>query len=298
MMREIDATLTDYGLAIECALLAISLGRSSDRDVTVKWAGAGFFAFMGISAALGGTVHGFCPDLTSTACQALWQLTLQAIGLSAISMWILGTSLIVLGPGRRLLAGVGVLMLVAYSAAAVLVTQQFWIAFTIYLPAALFLLAGFFVAARRAPLPAASERRVPFCRFFPQASRWRRSASTRSISVTTPSRTSSRRPRSASCSGESRDWRYESEGRQTSPRLRPLREPGDSVHSTAAWRSAMRNRGLRAWGHETSAFFEAAWACPGYRQQRQTARSGCPAGGFPESSSSARCSLSPGGPSC
>lgn len=155
MMREIDATLTDYGLAIECALLAISLGRSSDRDVALKWAGAGFFAFMGISAALGGTVHGFCPDLTSTACQALWQLTLQAIGLSAISMWILGTSLIVLGPGRRLLAGVGVLMLVAYSVAAVLVTQQFWIAFTIYLPAAHLLLAGFFVAARRAPLPAA-----------------------------------------------------------------------------------------------------------------------------------------------
>ena len=155
MMREIDVTLTDYGLAIECALLAISLGRSSGHDVTVKWAGAGFFAFMGLSAALGGTVHGFCPDLTSTACQVLWQLTLQAIGLSALSIWIVGTALIVRGRGRRFLEGLGVSMLLAYSPAALLVTQQFWIAFTIYLPAAVLLLAGFFVSARRAPRPAA-----------------------------------------------------------------------------------------------------------------------------------------------
>lgn len=148
-MREPDVTLTDYGLTLECALLAILLGRLKDRNAIMKRAGVGFFTFMGLSAAFGGTVHGFCPEMTSTACRVLWQLTLQAIGLSAFSMWILGASLVARSGAGQLLGGLGLPALMLYGGAVYGFTQDFWIAFTIYLPAAILLLAGFWVSARR-----------------------------------------------------------------------------------------------------------------------------------------------------
>ena len=142
-MSEPDVTLTDYGLALECAFLATFLGLAPACRKGLRCAGMFFFVFLGLSAATGGTVHGFCPDQNSPGCQLLWQLTLQSIGGAAFSTWILGAGILATGRTGRWLALAAFPQIALYSTIVFLMTQEFWIAFTIYLPAALLLLAGF-----------------------------------------------------------------------------------------------------------------------------------------------------------
>jgi hypothetical protein len=142
-MSEPDVTLTDYGLALECAVCAAFLGLTPTVCKGLRSAGMFFFIFLGLSAVTGGTVHGFFPEKQSPEGQFLWQLTLQAIGLAAFSTWILGAGLFATGRAGRWLALAAVPQIALYSTMVLLITQEFWIAFTIYLPAALLLLAGF-----------------------------------------------------------------------------------------------------------------------------------------------------------
>jgi hypothetical protein len=146
-MCEPDVTLTDYGLAVECAICATSLGLAPAARKGLQNAGMCFYIFLGISAAAGGTVNGFCPGLQSPECRWLWQLTLQSVGLAAFSTWVLGASILATGPTERWLARAAFPQLALYSSTVLFFTQDFWIVFMIYLPAALLLLAGFCRAA-------------------------------------------------------------------------------------------------------------------------------------------------------
>jgi len=148
-MSEPDVTLTDYGLALECAFLATFLALKSTRQKMLRDAGMFFFVFLGLSAITGGTVHGFFPDQNSPGHRHLWQATLQLIGLAAFSTWILASGILAKGRPGRWLAVAAFPQIALYSTLAFLVTQEFWIAFTIYLPAALLLLAGFCCGAWR-----------------------------------------------------------------------------------------------------------------------------------------------------
>jgi hypothetical protein len=143
LVSEPDVTLTDYALALECAVCAAWLGLTPTSKTWLRNAGMLFFVFLGCSAATGGTVHGFCPDPNSSACQILWQLTLQAIGWASFSTWVLGAGILATGRTARRLALAGIPQIVLFSVLALLFTQEFWLVFTIYLPAALLLLAGF-----------------------------------------------------------------------------------------------------------------------------------------------------------
>ena len=142
-MREPDVTLTDYGLALECVVCAVTLGFAPTSRKGLRSAGVCFFVFLGLSAATGGTVHGFCPDEQSPECRLLWQLTLQSIGVAAFSTWVLAAGLLAAGRAGRWLALAAAPQIALYSVMVLVVTQKFWMAFTIYLPAALLLLAGF-----------------------------------------------------------------------------------------------------------------------------------------------------------
>jgi hypothetical protein len=142
-MSEPDVTLTDYALALECAVCAALLGLTPTSRKWLRNAGMFFFVFLGCSAATGGTVHGFCPDRNSPACQILWQLTLQAVGWASFSTWVLGAGIFATGRTARWLALAGIPQIALFSALALFFTQEFWIVFTIYLPASLLLLAGF-----------------------------------------------------------------------------------------------------------------------------------------------------------
>jgi hypothetical protein len=148
-MLEPDVTLTDYGLALECAVLAAGLRFGTTNRPELRNVGIVFFVSLGLSAVTGGTVHGFYPDPQSPQSRWLWQLTLQAIGLAAFSTWRLGAGILVAGRTARWLALAAFPQLTLYSASALLFTQEFWITFTIYIPAALLLLVAFFRAIRR-----------------------------------------------------------------------------------------------------------------------------------------------------
>jgi hypothetical protein len=142
-MREPDVTLTDFGLAAECAVCTALLGFMPTRSTGLRMGSLGFFVFQGLAAAAGGTVHGYCPDMQSPGCQFLWQFTLLSIGVAAFFAWMLAAGLLATGNAGRWLALVAVPQIAIYATMVILVTQQFWIAFTIYLPAALLLLAAF-----------------------------------------------------------------------------------------------------------------------------------------------------------
>jgi len=142
-MSEPDVTLTDYGLAFECTVLAIWLGLTPTSRRNWQLSGMGFFVFLGLSAATGGTVHGFCPDRNSPNCQVLWLSTLLLVGLAAFSTWILGAGVVASGRIGRWLGAAAFPQLAVYSTLVLFFTQEFWITFTTYLPAALLLLAGF-----------------------------------------------------------------------------------------------------------------------------------------------------------
>ena len=142
-MSEPDVALTDFAVAVECAVLAAFLRFTPTSRNGLRSAAMYFFIFLGLSAAMGGTVHGFCTEKQSRECQVLWQLTLQSIGLASASTWALAAGILTTGRAGRRLALAIVPQIALYSATVLLITQEFWIAFTIYLPAALLLLAAF-----------------------------------------------------------------------------------------------------------------------------------------------------------
>jgi hypothetical protein len=142
-MLEPDVTLTDYVLSVECMVCGALLGRTPTDGKWLRTAGICFFIFFGLSAATGGTVHGFCPEVQSPTCQFLWRLTLEGIGLAAFAAWILGAGFLATGRTGHWLAFAALPQIAVYNVLLFLVTWEFWVVFTIYLPAALLLLAGF-----------------------------------------------------------------------------------------------------------------------------------------------------------
>jgi hypothetical protein len=142
-MREPAVTLTDFWLAAECAVCAALLGFAPARKNGRRTGSVGYFVFQGLAAAAGGTVHGYCSDMQMPECLLLWQLTLLSIGLAAFFGWMLAAGLLATGNAGRWLVLLAVPQIAVYATMVVLVTQQFWIVFTIYLPAALLLLAAF-----------------------------------------------------------------------------------------------------------------------------------------------------------
>lgn len=142
-MREPAVTLTDYALALECGVLAVLLMLTPTSRRRERIAGIGLFLFFAISAAIGGSIHGFCADKQSPGCSFFWKLTLASVGWASFSTWTLGASLVAADHKARWLGPAGVPQILVYLACVFFVTREFWLAFTIYLPATLLLLAGF-----------------------------------------------------------------------------------------------------------------------------------------------------------
>jgi uncharacterized protein DUF6962 len=148
-MTEPDVTLTDYGLAAECALFAWLLGRrdASDARQRVRW--SLFFVAGAVAAAAGGTVHGFFLDPASTGARLLWPVALLAVGGSALAAWAIGARLLLPPTGAVGLEGVAVAAWVAYAGAVLGGARTFAIALGAYLPATLFLFVAFALRYRR-----------------------------------------------------------------------------------------------------------------------------------------------------
>jgi hypothetical protein len=140
MIYEPDVTLTDYGLAVMCAIFArVLLRLEVGRPVLRNWFAA-FFTAIAAASLMGGTVHGFFPDVTSVGYRALWPATLFAMGFAALAAWMIG---LFLRFPRGTIAAVAptlVVGLIAYIAVVLFVSQDFVVAIFGYMPATVFLL--------------------------------------------------------------------------------------------------------------------------------------------------------------
>ncbi len=153
-MAEPAVTLTDYGIAALCAVLAHLLYHRGARGSGFRGWFTTFFVATGVAALLGGTVHGFFPDESSRAHSMLWSATLLAIGVATLTAWSAGAKLLFVPRMARWIQGLAIAELVVYAFLVVSATEDFRLAIAMYLPASLFLLVALWLGWRRQRVPA------------------------------------------------------------------------------------------------------------------------------------------------
>lgn len=137
-IAEPDVTLTDYVLFLEFSILAWLLCRKPRHPIRTLMAISLFSS--GISALLGGTVHGFFSDEKTLPCILLWRGTLLGLGVMSWSFFMLGTNIIIPKKYYTGLFYFACLQLAIYTIIVLFVSQAFWIVIINYLPASLFIL--------------------------------------------------------------------------------------------------------------------------------------------------------------
>jgi len=148
-LMEPDVVLTDYGLAIECMVLAGLIYAYGAQGNALRFRFIAFFIALGVAALIGGTFHGFFGNQSPLGLTVLWPATLVAIGMAALALWSIGATLIfservanwVLW-GALFAFGVYVLLILFSS-------RAFWIAIINYIPAAIFLFVALLVMYSR-----------------------------------------------------------------------------------------------------------------------------------------------------
>jgi hypothetical protein len=143
-LLEPDVTLTDFALAIECGGFALWLARYRHATAFVA-----LFAAAALASLLGGISHGFLPDATTLAARLTWNGSLAAIGVAAVACWVIGARLILSETGTRIVIAIAAIVLVAYLAVVLLVSNSFSVAIAGYAPAMTFLLVAFVLAWHR-----------------------------------------------------------------------------------------------------------------------------------------------------
>ncbi len=148
-LHEPAVTLTDLGLAVECAWFVVLLVRHAARTESLRDWFIAFFAATGIAAFLGAMTHGFVTDPQSTLYRTLWIGIFAAIGLAAVSSWAVGSRLILSDATARAVIACAFVAFGIYVAIVLFVSQSFAVAIIHYLPSAVYLLIAFTVAYRR-----------------------------------------------------------------------------------------------------------------------------------------------------
>ena len=148
-MTEPDVTLTDYGLVIECAIFLWMIRRRASGDRRLASWVILFFASVAVASLTAGTMHGFFHDPASAVHAVLWPLSLLAIGLTALSGWVIAARMILNPVLARWVAYAALAQFVVYAGVVLFLNDAFWVAIVGYLPATLFLLIAFMLAGRR-----------------------------------------------------------------------------------------------------------------------------------------------------
>lgn len=151
-ISEPAVTLTDYGLAVECAVFVCLLFRQKSEQVSLRSGFVVFFAALGVAASAGGTMHGFFPDESSPIHVALWNSTLIAIGVVALSAWGIGGQLLFARREAFLIFIAASAIFLVYSLIVIYLRNTFLVAVLHYLPAVVFLFAAYllkFLRGRR-----------------------------------------------------------------------------------------------------------------------------------------------------
>ncbi|MDH3413150.1 MAG: hypothetical protein OEM98_11745 [Gammaproteobacteria bacterium] len=142
-IAEPDVTLTDYGLALECALFAVLLYRLSDHAGPWRTWFTVFFAALAAAALAGGTAHGFVYDKQTVAHRLIWNATLIAIGVVAWSAWMIASRFECARRAAGLVRWIGTTVFIGYCFFVLFVRNTFAVAIIHYLPAVIFLLIAF-----------------------------------------------------------------------------------------------------------------------------------------------------------
>jgi hypothetical protein len=148
-MTEPDVTLTDYGLAILCAILAHLIFHRGDRASPYRLWLVAFFLAAGAAPLFGGTVHGFFSDEASLGHRILWPATMLSIGVAALTAWAVGARLLFSKTTQQVIVGLATVQLMVYAAVVLVASQDFRLAIGDYLPATLFLLVALLLANRK-----------------------------------------------------------------------------------------------------------------------------------------------------
>lgn len=133
-------TLTDYALAIECAVIVLLLLRREPSDPQLRFWFAVFFASACAASLLGGTVHGFFKGQNSAGRAVLWPATLLAILVTGLSAWFIAAVLHVSEKKSAIIRRLAVVQMAILAFVVLFVTRSFLVAIIAYLPATLFLL--------------------------------------------------------------------------------------------------------------------------------------------------------------
>ena len=139
-MTEPDVTLTDYAIALECAILCVLAGRWQTSNDTLRRWWIVLFASIGAGALLGGTVHGFFLDERTLGHRVLWPATLLALGVTSMAMWFVGAIAALQEPRATWLRRAAIAALIVYASVVIFVDSRFVVAIAMYLPATVFLL--------------------------------------------------------------------------------------------------------------------------------------------------------------
>ena len=139
IIAEPDVALTDYALTIESILFAWLLYRQAGHKSGIRFWFIVFFCALGLAAFSGGTSHGFIFDKTSLLYSLAWNGALIAIGMAALSAWMIGAHLIADDKVTGWLRRAAVTLFVVYCVVVVSVVNTFQVAILYYLPATLFL---------------------------------------------------------------------------------------------------------------------------------------------------------------
>jgi hypothetical protein len=136
-MHEIDVTVTDYILALEC--LVFSYLFYKNRASIIHKYFAYFFISLSLAAFIGGTVHGFFPNENSIYYKILWKITLMLIGVTSLVACLIASKLKSLQVKSNLVYSASTI----YVFIVTFICDQFYIAIIAYLPSILFLLISF-----------------------------------------------------------------------------------------------------------------------------------------------------------
>lgn len=148
-MTQLDVSLTDYGLAAECACFSYRIARRRIGACAFQSQFIAFFLSIAIAAAAGGTVHGFFLNEKSLGYQILWPFTLIVIGITALSGLQIGVALQFSGSPAVYINRLALALFLAYIVVVLFVRRDFLVAIIDYLPALAFIGGGFLLAYRR-----------------------------------------------------------------------------------------------------------------------------------------------------
>jgi len=143
-----DVVLTDYALALGCAVFACLLPARRVSQPFAFWFTV-FFLGTALAAAAAGTVHGFFDTPGSLGNRILWPLSLIAIGVTSLAGARIAALLHFSSIAAVRISQAAAALFVVYCASVLFLTDDFLVAIAAYLPVTLLLGWVFLQAYRR-----------------------------------------------------------------------------------------------------------------------------------------------------